>query len=119
MLQYTYPRIDTEVSKHQNHLLKSPFCIHPGTGKICVPVDPSEVDSFDPDQVPTIGTILREWNAVAAARKKAGGGLGLPGWEVTSLAPYVLMLERHCQPLMQLAIEQKRKSRAENKRIDF
>ena len=32
IIQYTYPRIDTEVSRKLNHLLKAPFCIHPGTG---------------------------------------------------------------------------------------
>jgi DNA primase catalytic subunit len=34
ILQYTYPRIDAEVSKHRNHLLKAPFCVHPGTGEL-------------------------------------------------------------------------------------
>jgi len=34
ILQYTYPRIDAEVSKHRNHLLKAPFCVHPKTGRI-------------------------------------------------------------------------------------
>lgn len=59
-LQYTYPRLDAEVSKHRNHLLKAPFCVHPATGRICVPIDPREVDSFDPEAVPTVGQLLRE-----------------------------------------------------------
>lgn len=62
VLQYTYPRIDAEVSKHRNHLLKSPFCVHPGTGRVCVPVDPARVDEFDPEAVPTVGRLLSELN---------------------------------------------------------
>lgn len=60
ILQYTYPRIDAEVSKHRNHLLKAPFCVHPKTGRICVPVDPETIDEFDPELVPTVGQLLRE-----------------------------------------------------------
>lgn len=66
VLQYTYPRIDAEVSKHRNHLLKAPFCVHPKTGRICVPVDPELVDEFDPDTVPTVGQLLQELDATKA-----------------------------------------------------
>lgn len=63
VLQYAYPRIDAEVSKHRNHLLKAPFCVHPKTGRICVPVDPERIDEFDPELVPTVGQLLRELDA--------------------------------------------------------
>jgi DNA primase catalytic subunit len=45
ILQYTYPRIDAEVSKHRNHLLKAPFCVHPGTGT-CSSLHPSWKPAF-------------------------------------------------------------------------
>ncbi|KAI0266461.1 prim-pol domain-containing protein [Gloeopeniophorella convolvens] len=96
ILQYTYPRIDAEVSKHRNHLLKAPFCVHPKTGRICVPVDPERIDDFDPELVPTVGQLLRELDAAAP-------GLGAEehsDWEGTSLKPYVDMLEKHALGLM-------------------
>ncbi len=62
VLQYTYPRLDAEVSKKRNHLLKAPFCVHPKTGRVCVPVDPAKVEEFDPETVPTVGQLLDELN---------------------------------------------------------
>ncbi|KZV88111.1 DNA primase catalytic subunit [Exidia glandulosa HHB12029] len=94
ILQYMYPRLDMEVSKHRNHLLKAPFCVHPSTGRVCVPVDPATVDDFDPERVPTVGQLLSELDRLD----------GVPGgWEKTSLKPYVEMLERHAQGIIQEA----------------
>jgi DNA primase small subunit len=73
ILQYTYPRLDAEVSKHRNHLLKAPFCVHPKTGRICVPVDPERVGEFDPEGVPTVGQLLRELDK-AKEESPVGGG---------------------------------------------
>lgn len=62
MIQYAYPRLDINVTKGMNHLLKSPFVIHPKTGRVCIPFTASSVDKFQLDKVPTITTLIEEIN---------------------------------------------------------
>ncbi|KAI6124462.1 prim-pol domain-containing protein [Pisolithus croceorrhizus] len=93
VLQYTYPRIDAEVSKHRNHLLKAPFCVHPKTGRVCVPLDPDDIDRFDPHGVPTVAQLLREVNSTSTSEGA--------GWEKTSLKPYVDLLDRHTTGILE------------------
>ncbi|KAI4503978.1 hypothetical protein M0802_001381 [Mischocyttarus mexicanus] len=69
MLQYAYPRLDINVTKGMNHLLKSPFCIHPKTGKVCVPFTVKTIEKFQPDKVPTIMTLIDEINEFDAKEK--------------------------------------------------
>ena len=70
---YTYPRLDMEVSKKMNHLLKAPFCVHPKTGKVCVPINPADAWEFNPDTVCTVGGLLNQLNK---GGKTAEGGAG-------------------------------------------
>ncbi|KAH6686755.1 eukaryotic and archaeal DNA primase small subunit [Plectosphaerella plurivora] len=103
VLEYTYPRLDIEVSKKLNHLLKSPFVIHPGTGRVCVPIDTKALEDFDPTAVPTVHELLDEIDAWTAAHKevkeeasqegsqeeKKDAKKGPLDWEKTSLKPYI------------------------------
>lgn len=88
VLEYTYPRLDIEVSKKLNHLLKSPFVVHPGTGRVCVPIDTKKLEEFDPLAVPTVQSLLAEidaWKGDDEDEKTKA----TPDWEKTSLKPYI------------------------------
>lgn len=102
VLEYTYPRLDIEVSKKLNHLLKSPFVVHPGTGRVCVPIDIKELEDFDPLAVPTVQELLGEIDAwkdkddddgdddgVDDDGEDVDKSKGVSDWEKTSLKPYV------------------------------
>ncbi|KAM4881736.1 DNA primase small subunit [Thomomys bottae] len=106
MLQYCFPRLDINVSKGINHLLKSPFSVHPKTGRISVPIDLQKVDQFDPFTVPTISSICHELDVIPTNEKEKGEGEAesdskprTRNYKKTSLAPYVKVFEQFLENL--------------------
>lgn len=108
LLEYTYPRLDVEVGKKRIHLLKSPFVVHPGTGRVCVPITASgnmkQAEDFNPLTVPKVTDLLAEVDKYGKAEIQADENTSSSGkapapqsqadertadWEKTSLKPYV------------------------------
>ena len=106
ILEYTYPRLDVEVSKKQIHLLKSPFVIHPGTGRVCVPIDIRKLETFDPLGVPTVTELLGEideWDASKVKDEEDEGiveGKKMQDYDKTSLKPYIEYFKVHVSEVM-------------------
>lgn len=138
ILQYTYPRLDSNVSIGLNHLLKSPFCVHPKTGtwrlikfivkgRVCVPIDPEHCELFDPFGVPTLESLIDELNAYekehaneTSERKVAGMFFGRffikQDYEKTSLKPYVEHFKAFLSGLAEEVREALRAKRVEEER---
>ncbi|KAJ4842469.1 hypothetical protein Tsubulata_001823 [Turnera subulata] len=103
-----------KVSKHMNHLLKAPFCVHPKTGgyldvlsvlemnasamevgRVCVPIDPDNCDEFDPTRVPMLSQLLGELNI--EGRTTDDGNV----WDGTSLGKSISFFRSSfLQPLL-------------------
>jgi len=115
MFQYVYPRLDINVSKGLNHLLKSPFCIHPKTGRVCVPIDPARAEEFDPFTVPTISELINELDEYAKNNNENEDDTPKPKREYmkTSLAKSMKIFERF---LSGLEKENNERRRIENEK---
>ncbi|EGF98054.1 uncharacterized protein MELLADRAFT_113881 [Melampsora larici-populina 98AG31] len=110
-IHYTYPRINLEVHKHMTHILKSPFWVHLGssTGKVCVPIDPTQIHAFDPKKVPDVRDLLRQLDKVKF--NQTGDGpqqSNKPNWEQTSLKPYIEVFEKHINKIVKEKLKSKK-----------
>ncbi|KAI0903739.1 DNA primase small subunit [Ustulina deusta] len=120
VLEYTYPRLDIEVSKKLNHLLKSPFVVHPGTGRVCVPIDTDKLDEFDPTAVPTVQELLGEIDSWTGEDPAGGDAKNPADWEKTSLKPYVEYFRSFVLALMRDERDPKvKREREESEGMDF
>ncbi|KFO75025.1 DNA primase small subunit, partial [Cuculus canorus] len=104
MLQFCFPRLDINVSKGLGHLLKSPFSVHPKTGRISVPLDLQRLEQFDPFAVPTISSLCEELDAAGDDAEQEEGGELEPkrrarDYRKTSLAPYVRIFEQFVEEM--------------------
>nr|CCA14049.1 DNA primase small subunit putative [Albugo laibachii Nc14] len=104
---YLYPRLDVNVSKQRNHLLKSPFAVHPKTGRICVPIDPQAIIDFNPDNAPTLALLQQELN-----NKSAIGSDPQSILHQTSLQKHIKFFEKKfLKPLLLAAKANEREGR--------
>lgn len=115
VFRHTYPRLDVNVSKARNHLLKSPFCVHPKSGRVCVPIRAKNVDSFDPFKVPSLNQVLKELDDYEKENKvdpvNAADKRKSCNWQKTSLKDYYEPFEKEfLEPL----IKQNRRSQRDH-----
>lgn len=103
ILQVLYPKLDIEVTKQTVHLLKAPFCVHPATGNICVPID----DTFRPSHAPKLLTLQREM--------ESNGN----NPEITSLRSFVTLFASHVSDIIKSEITQYKREREETQDNDF
>jgi DNA primase small subunit len=105
VFKHTYPRLDINVSKMQNHLLKSPFCVHPKTGRVCVPIETSNFSTFDPFSVPTLAQLMKELDQYKLSfegdeGKEKDEGI-VHDWQKTSLrGPFEYFQKKFLVPLL-------------------
>jgi len=83
VLGLLYPRLDVNVTRQRNHLLKGPFSIHPKTNAICVPFRADLVSKFRPERdVPRLVPLV---TGDAKAQKQLRAALDIMEAFVTEL----------------------------------
>uniref|UniRef100_A0A673MG22 DNA primase n=1 Tax=Sinocyclocheilus rhinocerous TaxID=307959 RepID=A0A673MG22_9TELE len=106
MLQYCYPRLDVNVSKGVNHLLKSPFSVHPKTGRISVPIDLKELNTLillslicEELERPRADEAEEDDMKDQENEQEAGERRRIRDYKRTSLAKYVKVFDRFLEAM--------------------
>ena len=71
ILSRVWMKLDENVSKTRNHLLKVFFSVHPKTGRVSLPIPKSSLKTFDPRSLPTVGALYDEDPAAVLAMNAA------------------------------------------------
>lgn len=66
VVQYLFPRMDIEVSKQFNHLLKCPFSLHPDTGNLALVIDPNNLGSFKVEKTVKLNHLVNQHESNSA-----------------------------------------------------
>ena len=62
MMYILYPRLDRNVTIQISHLLKGPFCVHPKTGYISVPMSIELMEKLSFNTIPKVDYLIEEKN---------------------------------------------------------
>lgn len=57
-------KLDKDVTTSHIHLIKMPFCVHPNSGKLSVPLDVDEIEEFSVDNVPSLKDVINNPNVI-------------------------------------------------------
>ena len=99
-----YPKLDIEVSKLTSHLLKSPFCVHPESGKVSVPIN----EHFKLEDAPKLIDLQNEMES-------NGNNV-----EKTSLQPFIENFQKYANRIMKHEIGTIKRERVEEQDVlDF
>lgn len=71
IFQFSFPRLDANVTITMNHLLKSPFSFHPKSGLISLPIPKEKFGQYPPDWVPNLLDLLNGDENAKEAYKEA------------------------------------------------
>jgi DNA primase small subunit len=121
VFQHPYPRLDINLSTHRNHLLKSPFCVHPKTGRVCVPIAAANVLDFDPFAVPTLAQLAQELDdynekhgaADSSSSSSSSSSDKSAEWQKTNLKPYFDAFQKGFHAPLIKSLEPKRREEME------
>ncbi|VDD89972.1 unnamed protein product [Enterobius vermicularis] len=101
IMYHSYPRLDVNVTTGLNHLLKSPFCVHPKTGCVAVPITSAQAKNIDLANAPRIEFVVLLAEYRNASKPDMQQENRILGYKHTSLAPYVETFERFVREIVE------------------